>query len=47
MNIIELFVRRPVLAIIVSLAIVVVGLRAATLLPIQPISADGRAPWSA
>ncbi len=35
MNIIELFVRRPVLAIVVSLAIVVVGLRAMTELPIQ------------
>ncbi len=35
MNIIEIFVRRPVLAIVVSLAIVVAGLRAMTELPIQ------------
>jgi multidrug efflux pump len=35
MNIIELFVRRPVLAIVISLAIVVVGLRAMLELPIQ------------
>lgn len=35
MNIIELFVRRPVLAIVISVAIVVVGLRAAVQLPIQ------------
>jgi multidrug efflux pump len=35
MNIIEIFVRRPVLAIVVSLAIVVVGLRAMSSLPIQ------------
>ena len=35
MNIIEIFVRRPVLAIVVSLAIVVVGLRAMIQLPIQ------------
>ncbi|WGF87518.1 efflux RND transporter permease subunit [Marinivivus vitaminiproducens] len=35
MGIIELFVRRPVLAIIVSLAIVIVGLRSLTMLPIQ------------
>ena len=35
MNIIEIFVRRPVLAIVVSLAIVVAGLRAMTELPVQ------------
>jgi multidrug efflux pump len=35
MNIIEVFVRRPVLAIVISLAIVVVGLRALLELPVQ------------
>ena len=35
MNLVEIFVRRPVLAIVVSLAIVVLGLKAVTSLPIQ------------
>ena len=35
MSVMEIFIRRPVLAIVVNLALVVVGLRAATQLPIQ------------
>ena len=35
MHLVEIFVRRPVLAIVVSLAIMVLGLRAITSLPIQ------------
>jgi multidrug efflux pump len=35
MGIIEIFVRRPVLAIVLSIAIVVIGLRAAVELPVQ------------
>ncbi len=35
MHLVEIFVRRPVLAIVVSLAIVVLGLRAITSLPVQ------------
>ncbi|MGE0415792.1 MAG: efflux RND transporter permease subunit [Acetobacteraceae bacterium] len=35
MNLIETFIRRPILAIVVSLGIVVLGLRAVTTLPIQ------------
>jgi multidrug efflux pump len=35
MRAIEIFVRRPVLAVVVNLALVLIGLRAATQLPIQ------------
>ena len=35
MRALELFVRRPVIAIVINLALVLVGLRAATQLPIQ------------
>ena len=35
MRAIEIFVRRPVIALVVNLALVLVGLRAATQLPIQ------------
>ncbi len=35
MRLIDLFVRRPVLAVVVNLALVLIGLRAATQLPIQ------------
>ncbi len=35
MRAIEIFVRRPVLAIVVNLALVLIGLRAATQLPVQ------------
>ena len=35
MRVIEIFVRRPVIAVVVNLALVLIGLRAATQLPIQ------------
>jgi multidrug efflux pump len=35
MNVMEIFIRRPVLAVVVNLALVLIGLRAATQLPIQ------------
>lgn len=35
MRVIEMFVRRPVIAVVVNLALVLIGLRAATQLPIQ------------
>ncbi|MFO1173052.1 MAG: efflux RND transporter permease subunit [Hyphomicrobiaceae bacterium] len=35
MSVMEMFIRRPVLAIVVNLALVLVGLRAATQLPVQ------------
>jgi multidrug efflux pump len=35
MHVMEIFVRRPVLAVVVNLALVLIGLRAATQLPIQ------------
>ena len=35
MRVIEIFVRRPVIAIVVNLALVLIGLRAATQLPVQ------------
>ena len=35
MRVIDLFVRRPVIALVLNLALVLIGLRAATQLPIQ------------